>query len=314
MAQREIPSPITINGISIDWETAKKGLDKVLWQSAGNVRDYVSLLFKDGTFKDKTMKRKAFSGLPEAQEWNAKDVIPSQGINFMWDVTATHAWYANAVEYDLESKTFDPYDIIPRLPKELGLSMAVKRQRLAAKFFVDGFTNAGNTPDGKAFFALDHPNDPRLGGTQGNLVNGSIGVATFTNAINLLLGMTDPLGRPLNARPRRLFVHPTKVITVKQILGIGMEKEFATANDNEARNPFKDYDIAVVPFPWLGASCVDYWVLQASEHECYWSDAVKLQTRMTEGDNHSTRHEAWFSSTCWYDSWVGYVGGTGANG
>ena len=48
MPQQEIPSVITLNGISMDWETAKKGLDKVLWNTADSVQDFVPLLFNKG--------------------------------------------------------------------------------------------------------------------------------------------------------------------------------------------------------------------------------------------------------------------------
>lgn len=323
MAQQEIPSTITLNGVSVDWETAKKGLDKVLWQTAKSVEDFVPKFFKKGDFKQKMLKRKAYSGIPEAQLWGpggaAGVIIPAQGIEYLWDIIATHFWYGNAVVYDIESKTFDEYNMIPKLPIELGKSMTTKRQKLVSSFFLNGFSQNG--PDGVPFFSQYHPMDTRLGGVQGNVIPGTLSVTVLDAAINALIGLTDPLGRPMNYTPKRLFVHPTKVMSARQILGLGMERVYqGPANpstsgiqntNNVIRNEYQDFNIEVVSWPWIYP--IDAAILQANDYETYWSDAVAMQTKMKEQDDHSTRHESWFSSAAWFDNYLGYVGITGAS-
>jgi hypothetical protein len=309
MPQKEIPSIITLNGVSMTWETAKLGLDKVLWNTADSVKDFVPLLTKKGDFKQKTLKRKTFSGIADATDWDASSVISAQGIEQMYDIIATHTWYGNAVIYDLETKTFDEYNMIPKLPVELGKSMAVKRQRLLWAFFLNGYSQNGI--DGVPFFSQYHPNDNRIGGTQANVVQGTLGTATLDAAINMLLGLTDPLGRIRDYTAGKLFVHPTKWMLARQVLGIDMDKMYQPDSNNSIRNEYKDFDIEIVKWPWMYPT--DTWILQANEHEVRWSDAISMQTRMKEEDDHSTRHESWASSAVWYDNWNGYVGGTGAS-
>lgn len=304
MAQYEVMAPITINGLATDMETAKKGLDKIAMRTATTVRDYIPMLYKSATFQQLTKKSKVYSGLTEATDWDLESIMEPEGMEFLYDVTATHYGYKKATSYTYKAQLFDEYNVFPKLAKQLGLSLGHKRQKLGASLFNNGFTT--NFADGVPFFSAAHPNDLRIGGTQSNLVAGGLSVSTLTDAINLLMDMRDPLGRPLNYMPKRLWVHPTKAIFARQILGVnGME--YGTANNN--KNPFSDFKLEVMEYPWFTTST--QWMLQADDYETYVSAKVGFKTKMEQQDDYSIRHEGHFVDAYWAESWMGFVSSTG---
>lgn len=307
MAQYNVPAPITINGLATDFETAKLGLSEVMLHSTSKLVDYRPMMYNKANFKQKTMKKKVYAGLTQAATWDAESPIPTAGMQFLYDVSATHAWFAKATEYTLDSETFDEYNLLNRLPAELGKAVGEKYQRLAAAHFNDGFTTAWE--DGTYFFSASHPYDSRYSSStyQSNLVSGALAVSTLQDAINLLLNVRDPLNRPMTMMPKYLYVHPTKVITARQILGIDMAMEYNKADNN--RNPFKDYSIKVIPFPWMSTTTM--WFLQGDETFTYYSEAVGPTTKVDRTDSHALKMEEYFCCAFWAEFWQGWVGSLG---
>lgn len=309
-----INSPITPT--SLGWSMVSAGLDKVTMNAAKDILDYGPMLFNSASFGNgevKQITRKVFSGITDAAAWanETNDVIPDAGIEFLYDVQARQFWYANGVQYTLDLKTFDPYQVKAKLAESLGKSGRVKRQKLIASWFNLGFATSGHpwndVESGVAFFSASHPNDSRIGGVQSNLVTGTQSVSTFSSAIDVIINLRDPLGNPLNLMPKRLFVYPTKAQAAREYLNVGSMLKSGTANND--RNPFKDYNIEVVPYPWF--TTTTSWVMQASEHQLYANEAVVIDTKMTDLPNHGTKHDLFFCRAQWGDGWQGYVGGQG---
>ena len=307
MAQYTVPSPISINGFSVEWETAKVGLHEVILHSADAIRDFVPELYNKSDFKQKTMKKKVYSGLTQAAEWSTDNIISPEAMAFLYDVDATHYFYAKACQYNLEAKTFDEYDMLKRLPGEVGKALGEKKQRLGAAFFNDGFYTQWK--DGRNFFAADHPFDRRVTGvlSQSNLVEGALCVSTLQDAINLLINARDPLGRPMNYLPKRLWVHPTRVMYARQILGVDMGVEYGTPDRN--RNPFRDFTVEVMPFPWFTSTTM--WMLQGTDTHTFYSMPVNVTTNVEQTDAHGIKLEGWFACAFWAEMWQGWVGSIG---
>lgn len=314
MAAAVINSPITPTALG--WDLVQAGLDKVTMDAAKSIDDFGPMLFNSAPFGSggvKQITRKVYSGITDANAWDneTSDVIPDAGIEFLYDVVARQYWFANGVQYTLDMKTFDPYGMKAKLANALGLSARVKRQKLFADWFNTGFATSGHAwnsvESGVAFFSASHPNDTRIGGVQSNLVTGTQSVATFSSAIDLIINLRDPLGNPLNLMPKRLFVYPTRVQEAREYLNIGSMLKSGTANND--RNPFKDYQIEVIAYPWLTSTTA--WFMQANEHQCFYNEAVGVRTALTELPNHGTKHDIFFCQSRWADGWQGYVGGAG---
>lgn len=305
MAQYSVNTPITLQGLSTTMETAKKGLNKITLKNAKSVKDYLPMLYKSQAFPQLTIKNKVYSGLTMASTWDGKSIIEPEGLEFLYDVTAQHYFFGKSTAYGYDAFLFDEYKLLQKLSKELGLSVAVKKQLLGASLFNNGFLTA--CPDGQPFFSTTHPNDARIGGTQSNLISGGLSVSTLVDAINLLINMRDPLGRPLNYLPKRLFVHTTKAIYAKQMVAGAGGFEYGNADHN--KNPEEFEKIEVMPYPWF--STTTQWMLQAQDFETYISEKVGLKTTMEEQDDHSIKHDAIFVNSMWAESWMGYVGSTG---
>lgn len=302
---REIASPIVFNGISLTAEQAMKGLEKIAVKQCNSVRNYESLLYKTRKFEEFKIKGKVMSGLPDAVSWDGESIIASQSISELYDYTAQQYGYANAAEFSWKAKRFDTYKFLKQAT-DLGRSMAYKRQKAAASLFNNGFTVNG--PDGVPLFSAAHPYAPNSGlTTQSNLVSGPLGVTSLQDAIHKMIDMRDPLGKPLNLEPRRLYVYPTKVMYAKQFLGLGMGNEYNTADSK--RNPFKDFNIEVVPYPHLGTETM--WLLQGNETETYICVNTDFTYSSDQTDAHGLKLDAYFWVAYWQEGFWGWVGSTG---
>ncbi len=311
-----IASPMSPTALG--WDVVMQGLNKLTLKEATNIRDYIPELFSKEPFPTnvKKLKRKVYSGMDDATAWaeETNATIPDGSIAFMFDITARQYWYANGCQYNMDMKTFDPYGMKSKQAIALGNSAKVKRQKLGAAWFNNGFSTDSAVHDwpaietGVAFFSASHTTAPQnTTTTHSNLVAGTQSVSAFMDAIDLLMDCRDYLNRPLNLVPRRLFVYPTKVATAKEYLGIGMKEKYGTANHD--RNPFGDFDIEVVPYPWFGTTT--RWALQADKTSTYFNEAVGIDTRTQELANHATKQDIFFSIALWADDWRGWVGGQG---
>lgn len=306
MAVREIIAPMTTLGLDPDQKLAIRGLSGLAVKSADSVRDYIPMLYSADKFPEKSMTKKVYSGLPPAVAWDGASVITAQGLEYLYDVTAEHLWFANATSYTFDAQTFDIYDLFPKAAKQLGLSISNKMQKLGALLFNNGFTTAG--PDGVYFFSASHPSDSRSPiATQSNLVAGALNVTTLNEAKNLLINTRDPLGNPMNYRPKSLYVYPTQVDYAKAVLAKGMGNEYNTAD--KKRNLFDDYSIEVVPYPWF--STATQWMLQANESQAKYSMKVAPVSKTKEQDDWSVKHDMAFAVAFWAESWEGFVGSLG---
>lgn len=307
MAVREIIAPMTTLGLDPDQKLAIRGLSGVTCKSVDSVRDYIPMLYTAENFPEKSMTKKVYSGLPIAGAWDGQSVITPVGLEYLYDVTAEHLWYANATSYTYDGQTFDIYDLLrPNAAKQLGLSMAWKKQVLGAYLFNQGFTTAG--ADGVYFFSASHPSDSRSAiTTQSNLVSGALNVTTLNEAKNLLINLRDPLGRPRNMMPKYLYVYPTQVDYAKAVLAKGMGNEYNTAD--KKRNLFEDYSIEVVPYPWFSTATM--WMLQGTQSFCKYSVKIAPTSRMKEQDDWSVKHDVAFCMAFWAESWEGFVGSLG---
>ena len=303
---REIANPINFNGISLTAEQAMKGLEKISVKQTKAIRNYEGMLYKSKNFNEFKIKGKVMSGLPDAIEWDGESIIESQSISELYDYVAQQYGYANAAEFSWKAKRFDTYKFLKQAT-DLGRSLAHKRQRASAALFNNGFATACS--DGQYFFDTDHPYAPNSGlsTTQSNLVSGPLGVSTLQDAIHKIVDCRDPLGRPLNLEPKRLYVDRTKVMYAKQFLGLGMGNEYGTADSK--RNTFKDFSIEVVPYPYF--SNATQWMLQGSETETYMCVNTDFTYTSDETDAHGWKMDGFFWVAYWEEGWWGWVASTG---
>jgi len=309
MAQYEIPAPITINGVATDFEVVKKGLEKVTMNTVKSIPDWIGMIYKPGDFTAYTMKKKVLSGLTDAGAWDGVDEIPTEGLEFLYDLTATHAFYAKGTEITLPMATFDIYNIMDAVPRELGIALGWKRQKVALAPLTTGFTT--EFADGVYFFSASHPNDARYttATTQSNLVSGALSVSTLASAINAMVAFTDPLGRPRRRIPRRLWVAAGKGMQARTYLNVGMNMESGTANNN--RNPFREFPIEVVECNIINETSTTMWFLQADDSAAYKSTRIPVKTMTRQQDNHAIKHEGIFCDAYWFEDWTGWVGSLG---
>lgn len=302
---REIASPIIFNGISLTAEQAMKGLEKIAVKQTASIKNYESMLYNPRQFGDFKIKGKVMSGLPDARVWDGESIITPSSIAELYDYTAQQYGYANAAEFSWKAKRFDSYKFLKQAT-DLGRSLAYRRQRAAAALFNNGFTVNG--PDGLPLFSASHPYAANSGlTTQSNLVSGPLGVTTLQEAIHKIVDMRDPLGRPLNYLPKRLYVYPTKVMYARQFLGLGMGNEYGTADSK--RNTFSDFNIEVVAWPHLASETM--WLLQANECETYMCVNTDFTYSTEENDSHGMKMDGFFWVAYWQEGWWGWVGSTG---
>lgn len=308
MASRIVNSPISTLGLDPALRTAIRGFEKVVLQSVSSVEDFIPKLYKSKNFTPKQITYPIFSGIPDAKAWDGKSMITAESLAYLYDVTATTYLYGNSISYTYEMMKFDLYNVGDKLAAELGKSAATKRQKLAAAFFNGAFTTAG--VDGQYFFDSDHPYAPNSGlsGTQSNLGSGALSLTTLLDACVKLRNMRDPLGRPMNLRPARLFVDYTMEPTAREILNIGMNFKSGTA-DNTV-NPFNFFSsIEVVGYPYFSSTAT--WVLQASEFETYFNEMIPVtMMKPREDDAHGVKQDLVFSAAFWHEDWRQFIGYT----
>lgn len=304
MAGKQIAAPITMNGMSADWELQKKGLFGVSTDSAMPGVDYVSILYrKDVSFpKQKTITGKVTTGVPEGGEWDGVSIVEPVGFTDLYNWTAIHRMWKNAIQFNFEAKLYDTYDVLKDRATEFRNSFYYSRQKLAWKFFNDGYSV--NAPDGVPFFSDSHPN--AIGGTWSNIISGGLTVSSLADAITMMRTMKDPMGNPQYLTPTILWVNEEQLMYARQIYGGDMKTEYG--NDT-IRNAFNDISLQIKPTPYFASDT--QWMLQGSKIDTFWDDLMPTVIRQIELDNESVKHEGKFVWANWCRSGKGFVGSAG---
>jgi len=302
-------SPITINGMP--WDVYTKVLDGIFWNAARQTPTYIERCFNVQRVPRKKVEYRSFAGVPLASDWDPNgNPITSHVVNPRFKIELINTWYANAIDYTLEHKQFDQWQLMNEATAELGRSAARKKEYLGAAFLEGGFSAVWNTEEGKVLFAADHPLDPRVGGSYSNLVTGNLSVAKLQEAIALQESTPDDLGYPFGLQSRYLVVHKKKKMLAMEVLGQGIK--YRTDAANYTPNVFEDWNITIVAHDWLTVS-ENAWFLFADRHGLVWNNVIDLNSHIFEDDRtHVTQRQVWFCCTRGARDWRGVLGSAGA--
>lgn len=303
---RAIAAPISTQGYDPEWRTAVKGFEKVAFNSAKRITDFVPWLYKPKTFTAKKILYPVYAGIGDAEPWDGMSPINPKGISYLYDVKAEQFTFANSVEYTYESELWDLYGMNTHKAEELGKSGPSKYQKLAADPFNSGFSV--NWFDTVPLFSDSHP----LVGTtntQSNRVVGALSHDTLNDALIMGMTMIDPLGRPVEQEPELLIVHTTKVPLAEALLNKGIDKASGTLNPND-KNPYAKYKgLQVLGYPYIGK---DMWFLKFSNAEAYVSNRVPIKLFPSrENPSHGMKQDMTFTTAFWFENYVQWIGSTG---
>lgn len=273
-APTPMSAPATLSGLRSELKVP--GLRQVFFNSAKSVNTLIPTLFKVQTSKRSFEETLSMTGITDFVALAEGSTISAQAIGQGYKSRWTHVRYANGTSYTQDAIDDELYGVLKDKAETLGKSSARTREKQAASFFNGGQTTVWNTEEGQFFFDTDHPIDPRAltigsASTFSNLVTGDLAISTLQEAIVLLQTCPDAMGSPMNLSPRMLLVHPTKVFLAKQILGSPGEHDSA----NRASNPFADFNIKVVSWPYLTSTSACF--LGSDENPLIWFNRTPLK-------------------------------------
>lgn len=291
-------SPITINGMP--WEVYRKTvLDEMFRIGAESVDDsIIKLAYNPGNVKTKDVKMKSWAGLSPAQSWDPNgSSLPKTVPNPRYDISWTNLWYGNSVQYTLEHKQFNLYPEMNNMSQELAETAKTSKVLLAVSLFNTGM-DAANYPyaDGKAFFAADHPLDPRAVGslTYSNLTTGDLAVGSLKTAIALLGKTPNDMGLPMGLKPKYLWVHPDNYFNALEVVNQGIQ--YQSGDSKFTKNVFNDVNLTVKQCPWF--TNTKFWMLQGDKIGTVWNDVVDLASGFKEDDGDTFITTQWVYYCC----------------
>lgn len=201
----------------------------------------------------------------------------------------------------------DLYQKIKKMPKAIARSAHQTIEILSAAVFNNAFSEVG--PDGKVFFAADHP--LKGGGTGSNTlpVAADLDVTSLTAAINIQERTVDDKGLLLNIKAKKLVVPPELKWTARELLKSDSKPY---TNHNEI-NAIKDEQLSYFVWHWL--TDPDGWFLGAGqdEHEAhfFWRKRLKDEA----GDDFDTgdlKFKGVMRFSVGYSDWKGWFGTPGS--
>ena len=304
---------VTINSLS--WDVFMRGLDAVRKTTADSVPDFIPRLFNVEKKKRKDIHEKTWNGIPPAMPWpgDANGLpMPTQGVSTGFDILALNAWSANSVQFTLDMKAHDEYDLMNKMSKDLGQSFPVRRNQLGLASLCAGFSTVWNAQEGQTLFSASHPLDSRyLGGNAvaSNLVTGGPSVSALSNAITTMLMTPDQLGSPTTIMPKFLLCSTTMYLQWKQVIGT---VEGRTDTASHTPNPFEEYHLTLVPCRWIDQINTKYWFLFGDKHGAIFNQSQPLRYVNHTSKKTQVTFYGGFEEFCiYYRNWRGIVGSQG---
>lgn len=229
--------------------------------------------------------------------------------------TYTHQQYGLGFKMTRVMVDDDRWGIINKLAGELGRSAKETIELLAASTFNNGFSGSYLGPDGKAFFATDHPL-VKTGGTQTNTlaVAADLDIASLELAITDFRKMKDPSGKKIRVRPEMLIGPPELAFVMPEILNGQMRSDTAnnTINAFRADTGLGEFTQHTV---WDYLTDPDAWFIRCAKEDTelrfYWRERPTT-IHDVEFDSRSVKTAMWYRMSLGWSSFYGWYGSPGA--
>jgi len=225
----------------------------------------------------------------------------------------THVRRGLGYQITQEMLDHDQYAEIKKLEMELQLAgdddIEIAAHLLLNNGFVTtdvgGFDAAGF--DALALFSTAHTRIDG-GANQANRpsTDANLDWTSLANGVVQFMAWRDNRGRPINAVPRRLIVHPNDVMTAKELLG-SMQKPGTPNNDI---NALRDFSLDLVVSQYL--TDTNAWFLQGADVDAKWYWDVQPRTGSEDDWEKEVikrkRVQGWSNG---HGDWVGFYGTSG---
>lgn len=250
-----------------------------------------------------------FTSVPEGGNVRYDESVPG------FSKTYTHMQYGLGFKMSRIMIDDDKWNLINKLSSELGRSAKETVELAAAATFNNGFSTSYLGPDGKPFFAVDHPL-VKSGGTQTNrlAVDADLDIPSLELALTDFRRMKDASGKKIRVKPELLVVAPESQFIPAEILTATKRSDTA----NNTPNAFKvDSGMGIFDdfMVWDYLTDPDAWFVRCAKEDTelrfYWREKPTT-THDVDFDSRSVKTAMWYRMSLGWSSFYGWYGCPGA--
>jgi len=235
----------------------------------------------------------------------------------LYDVSYVHKKYSKGFKVTEELYEDDQYNVINRMPKNLGTAANRTVETVAADILnnsrVTTYTTGG---DGKALVATDHPRAD--GGTAiSNSDTYALDEASLKTAKLAMRATLDDKGQLIAVNPNKLIIPPALEDTANVLLNsTGRPYDGTTIYRNDVNVNKGKFEIIVWDYLSAAAGGSDaYWYLMDSnlqELTFFWRKALTFEQDESFNTDESL-YKAKMRFSAGFSNWRGFYGSTGAS-
>lgn len=220
-----------------------------------------------------------------------------------------HATYALGFRVTMEMQQDELYNVIDRMPADLGDATRDHKERLFFNLFNNGFVTTATTGlEGEAMFSTTHA-QLKTANTSSNSASPGVALSVtgLEDALTNFSLTVNESGRQVSLTPTQLLVHPNEQHNVVQLLKT--QKEPFTAENQVSTVSTSETGIVDVQSPYL--TDTDAWFMLTSkrQHSVIWYDRMPVTfDNSKDANTKDSLFDAMYRASATFDDWRGTYG------